>query len=86
MTKQINILRASSIGTHEPLSVIINVTEQIQDAGTLQQHRELFKDQAKGLADALFGSLPGGTMDELIAELMRRRASLFVVPLIVEEK
>lgn len=33
------------------------------------------------LADALIASLPGGTVDALLVELMRRKVSLWSVPM-----
>jgi len=40
-----------------------------------------YKREAHLLANALWDSLPGGTIDQLIEELMRRRAKLFIIPL-----
>lgn len=40
----------------------------------------VFQKDASALADAMFAALPGGTIDALISEFLRRRASLFVVP------
>jgi hypothetical protein len=41
--------------------------------------RDLFASDAEQIAEVLFAHLPGGTQDELIAALLRRRASLFRV-------
>ena len=40
-----------------------------------------FKTDAKAIAGLLCETLPGGTLDQLICELMTRRASLFRVPM-----
>lgn len=42
--------------------------------------REFYIGEARRLADALQNHLPGGTFDQLLAELCRRKASLFRVP------
>ena len=38
-----------------------------------------FSDQAKSIADALYASLPGGTLDALLVELLDRKRSLLRV-------
>lgn len=42
---------------------------------------KIYEEQGTAVADALFESLPGGTLDRLLAKLMERRASLFTVSL-----
>lgn len=59
--------------------LFIRVSETIPSFPELSQSAKAFALDGKLLADALFDSLPGGTMDSLIAELLKRRASLFVV-------
>ena len=44
-----------------------------------KRHRDRFYAQAKLIADALFGSLPGGTLDALLVEMMDRKRSMLVV-------
>lgn len=41
---------------------------------------ELFREDARSLADALGASLPGGTLDALLRELLLRRASELLAP------
>ena len=41
--------------------------------------RKMFKYQAKAIADALFYSLPGGTIDALLVEMLDRKRSLLHV-------
>lgn len=77
----VSLFRASGIGKTNPPSITIEVHEQIGDVGSLESARKLHAEQGAKLADVLLGSLPGGTVDALLAELMRRRASLFSVPL-----
>ncbi len=44
------------------------------------ESRAIFARDAGRLAEALWGSLPGGTIDALIGRLMQRRASLLHCP------
>lgn len=41
--------------------------------------RASFEAQAKLVADALFASLPGGTIDALLVEMLDRKRSLLLV-------
>lgn len=77
----ISLLRAGSIGQQHPPTLTIEVYEQIGDIGSLNEAKTLHARQGLKLANALLASLPGGTMDALLAELMRRKASLLSVPL-----
>ncbi len=44
-----------------------------------QQAQARFDEQSKIIADALFASLPGGTLHALLVEFLRRKTSLLVV-------
>ena len=81
MQCRVSILRARSVGDSHPPKLTIKAHEQIHDLKSLEEARALHRRQGIELADALLASLPGGTIDELLAELMRRKASLFSVPL-----
>ena len=81
LERRVSLLRAGSVGSNQPPVLTIEVREQIGEVSTLNEARQLHAEQATTLADAMLASLPGGTMDALLAELMRRRASLFSVPL-----
>ena len=82
--KTINIHKYSSIAEVEAESVTIVIDTAVPDllsGDDWEQHaRTYFEEQAATLADALFETLPGGTLDRLLAEFLRRKASLFVVP------
>ena len=43
--------------------------------------RRLHQENAERLADVLFRFLPGGTIDQLLAQIMVRQATLLVAPL-----
>lgn len=79
--RTVRILRAGNVGDMVPPKLTIEVSEQIHDVATLEEARGLHARQGSALADAIMASMPGGTVDALLAELMRRRASLFSVPL-----
>lgn len=82
-TNTISIFRAASIGEDHPPVLTIKAHEQISEYHSLDSARALHNKQGTELAEALLQSLPGGTVDVLLVELMRRRASLFAVPLVV---
>jgi hypothetical protein len=44
--------------------------------------RARHRADAVAIADTLWAGLPGGTLDDLVAEMMTRRASLFRVPML----
>lgn len=71
-------------GTEPHESAVIDISGAIPDIPLDEdypaKHREFFEEQGKVIADALFGHLPGGTVDQLICEMLQRRASLFRVP------
>lgn len=79
--RRVSLLRAGSVGQIVPPRLTIEVHEQIHDVGSLEEARVLHSRQGTALADAILASLPGGTVDALLVELMRRRASLLSVPL-----
>lgn len=78
--KAIAIFKAQpTVNEVEPAKIVMD--EEIPRMKTLEEARELYIEQGKKLADALCDSLPGGTLDQLICELLTRKASLFRVPL-----
>lgn len=80
--KTVNIYKAQRIGQHmEVESVTINVHEELPEQETIAESDIIFEKEALTLADALLEVLPGGTVDRLMAELLRRKATSFVVPL-----
>ena len=75
----INTYRAGSVGFNQPKSARIEILQPIDDIKTTVD-REFYAEEGKRLADVLFESLPGGTLDALLCEMMQRRASLLKVP------
>jgi len=47
----------------------------------MEDCRYFYAEEGKKLADVLCSTLPGGTLDQLICELLTRKASLFRVPI-----
>jgi len=85
--KQLFLKKAESLPHQEieDVQIVIESSDAISfnsDVNVdLNTAREFFKTQGRQLADVLYKSLPGGTLDQLLCELMTRRASLFIVPL-----
>lgn len=48
--------------------------------------RASYITQARDLTDAMFSTLPGGLIDAILVEFMRRKVSVLAVPLRVEPK
>lgn len=76
----LKIKRGQDIGQRRTPQLMIQITEQIGDIGSLKQFGAFYQEEGKALADALCGSLPGGTVDALLMKLLERRASMLRVP------
>lgn len=83
---RITLLRAGDVGSNIPPKVTVEIHDQISDDefSSLADARELYAGQARALSDSLFASLPGGTIDALLVEMMKRKVSLFSVPFVTE--
>jgi hypothetical protein len=80
--KIIEVAKAEPTGGTEVPSVIIKISGVLLSPGTVKRGRQnQFTRDAKLLSDALKKSLPNGTLDALLVELMQNRACLFRVPL-----
>jgi hypothetical protein len=79
--KTINFYRAEPINDHggEPTPIAEQIPAMGVENFSVKDAQALYATQGRVLADALYDSLPGGTLDELLAELLQRRASLFRV-------
>lgn len=75
--RMVSLFRAGSVGdSHAPVTRF-DIAQEISDEISMKEARQLYDEQGKTLCDALFSSLPGGTIDALIRNLLERRASLF---------
>lgn len=73
----VRVFRAQSPPSASSVSLLIGARGEIawdREAGSSS-----FEEDARRIVDALEASLPGGTLDRLLAELLRRKASLLVV-------
>lgn len=79
--REVHIYRADGEDT-EPVTIRIERRlPKIPDVGTdyARKASARFASEGAALAEAIWSSCPGGTMDALIAALLARRASLFRV-------
>lgn len=84
--KEIVVYKAESGAAQIP-SVIIRLTQSAPDLWrpgeinrSLDAYAEFYDQEAQRLADVLTTSLPGGTLDRLLAKLLTMKASHFRVP------
>ena len=77
--KTYTIAKATPIGKESSVvNTTIQITDNLPDYVSLEQSTEFFTLQAMQLSEALFNSLPQGTMDRLLAEMMKRKSSLYI--------
>jgi hypothetical protein len=67
------------VGDRQPAPTTIVIDEEIPAVPSLVDARKLYQREAARLANALFDALPGGTLDQLLAEMLERKASLLRV-------
>lgn len=59
----------------EPMPELMHVAESFYRPALTG----VFEKEAEKIVDALIASLPGGTIDQVLALLLRRKASIYVV-------
>ena len=79
------IIKAGAVGSDVPEDITITISGEPDDTISLAEARVFYEQQAALLFDALSTSLPGGTLDELLALMMKKRASLFRIAHILQE-
>lgn len=73
---RVPIYRAQAIqGRAEPFPLTIEIAERFPSNLSPEAGEAAHELDARALADALWRSLPGGTLDRLFAELARRYVS-----------
>jgi hypothetical protein len=80
--KAVEIYVGQPIGNYEPEHIAIilkNTFPDCKDKDWLEKSKSLFKSDAEKLEKILLDSLPGGTYDALLGEMLKRKASSFVV-------
>lgn len=83
---EIEIWKAQPLGNRQVSNVRLRIEQSLPEQSSLAKADAVFRSQAITIADALMDSLPGGTLDRLIAILLERKASHFVVPYFAKEK
>lgn len=85
--KTIIVSKADGIIDGEPIeSIALEISgplehfEGLNLEEHLKAHRDYYQIQAKTIADILFKHLPGGTIDQLLCEMLQKRAVLLRVP------
>lgn len=84
--REISVYRAQPTGPVPVESVRISIEKMIPEHPSLDAARSTYAANAAVIADALVQSLPGGTVDQVLIELLKRKASLFKVPFTDDNK
>lgn len=71
--------KAVKTGFEETPNFNIYATEEISETGSVPDHQRRFITEAESIYKALAGSLPGGTLDHLLAIMLKEKASHFIV-------
>lgn len=80
--RSISVAAANVCGNHERCTARIEVSNAVPNfkgPGWEREYDLFFNGEAAAIVDALIHSLPQATVDRVIAELLRRKASLLVV-------
>lgn len=78
--KIIEIHKAQPVTRREVEDILIEIIAEVPTLANLEEMGAFYQQQAEKLCDALLASLPQGTSDRLLAELLKRKASYFVFP------
>lgn len=82
--KKICIRKAQPVLKGKPVeSLQIELAHEIEDFNPSMDwqraYQEQYENDAKTLADALINTLPGGTLHQLLIELLKHKVSLLVI-------
>ena len=82
--RAVSVYKAQPTNPHQPTpSLAITAQEEMPRLEHLDQYIErgqaIFRTDAKVIVDALYESLPGGTLDQVLRLLLERKASQLVV-------
>ncbi len=76
MSTIVSVRKAQQGNDVRPIpGVMIEISSPFPNGLPPHEARTLHRHEAKKLADALFNSLPGGTLDRLIVEMAHRKVS-----------
>lgn len=76
--ENINIYKAQRVVKEKPIEdVFISIKKELPalDGKRARLSNHIFKKEAWMIADALYASLPGGTIDALLIEMLDRKKS-----------
>lgn len=75
----LEVHRAGPIGDRNVPTLLIHALSPMPEFSTLDEAQDAYVREGEQIADALFSHLPGGVVDQVIAALLLRRASLLRV-------
>ncbi len=78
--KKIYIYKAQPIGDSKVEQTNIIIKNKLPKFNDIETSRSFFTDEAQKIEETLFNTIPGGTYDRLLGEMLKRKASSFVVP------
>ena len=78
--KHIMIHRAGAIADEQPEEVTLTIVGEPSDKMSLKDAAIFYDEEAKKLVETLCTTLPGGTLDRVIGNLLLKHASLFRIP------
>lgn len=79
-TSYVHVSKAEPVGGKTVPDLHLIFDGELGRCATLDESKARFSAQAKQIALALRAHLPGGTLDQLLIELLQLKASHFVVP------
>lgn len=71
--------KARPVGKNEVESKVISFDQDVPNFTTLEQARLSYEQDAVAIEKVLFNVMPGGSYDQLLAAMLKRKASLFTV-------
>jgi hypothetical protein len=57
----------------------LQIEREIPNSNDLKEAEQIYQKEAETICEALYKSLPGGTFDHLVIEMLKRKVSLFKV-------
>ena len=78
MKKQtIKLAKFSPLRNHEAPDTMVHIYQEVPSFKDMEEVEAFYTNEADRLADALFESLPQGTLDRLLISLMSRKVSVY---------
>ena len=76
------LYKAQPIGESYPADLCLVATHEIPTPRAHvdpDEHKHIFESDAAAVVSALYASLPGGTLDQILRLMLERKASQFIV-------